>query len=406
MSGEDRYYSELGRSYQPGAINQVAFAALELKKQGKRLISLAGGLYDPDSVPYEAVKEILSEASPEDWSDILQYGNTMGSPELREALSQFMAGHGVEANPESEILVTSGSQQALDVVSKTFIDPGDVLLVGSPTYLQALSAFRQFNPEFRTIPVDDRGMNTDALEETLNGLSSEGKRAKLLYVIPSFQNPTSTVLSQGRRRRMLELAEEHDLLIVEDNPYGYISFDGPMPTPLKAMDDGGRVLYTSTFSKIVSPGLRIGWLAAREDFVEKMTEAKNNVNISNDGLSTYVATEFLERGLVERQIPKMTRVYREKRDVMLEAMVDSFPEKARWNDPKGGLFLWAEMPGHVDTTGMMMDAVRKGVAYVPGSNFFVDTSIRNYIRLNYSFPSLDDIREGIGILGGLLREKV
>ncbi|RLG94080.1 hypothetical protein DRO27_05255, partial [Candidatus Bathyarchaeota archaeon] len=240
MSGEDRYYSELGRSYQPGAINQVAFAALELKKQGKRLISLAGGLYDPDSVPYEAVKEILSEASPEDWSDILQYGNTMGSPELREALSQFMAGHGVEANPESEILVTSGSQQALDVVSKVFIDPGDVLLVGSPTYLQALSAFRQFNPEFRTIPVDDRGVDTDALEDALNGLSSEGKRAKLLYVIPSFQNPTSTVLSQGRRRRMLELAEEHDLLIVEDNPYGYISFDGPMPMPLKAMDDGGR----------------------------------------------------------------------------------------------------------------------------------------------------------------------
>jgi 2-aminoadipate transaminase len=249
-------------------------------------------------------------------------------------------------------------------------------------------------------------MDTDALEEALNGLSAEGKQAKLLYVVPSFQNPTSTVLSQGRRRRMLELAEEHDLLIVEDNPYGYISFDGPMPTPLKAMDDGGRVLYTSTFSKIVSPGLRIGWLAAREDFVEKMTEAKNNVNISNDGLSTYVATEFLNRGLVERQIPKMTQVYREKRDTLLEAMVDSFPEEARWNDPKGGLFLWVEMPGHVDTTGMMMDAVRRGVAYVPGSNFFVDTSIRNYIRLNYSFPSLDDIREGIGILGGLLRENV
>lgn len=389
MSGEGRYYSELGRSYQPGVINQVAFAALELKKQGKRLITLTGGLYDPDSVPYEAVKEVLSEASPEDWRGILQYGNTMGSPGLREALSQFMTGHGVEANPGSEILVTSGSQQALDVISKVFIDPGDVLLLGSPTYLQALSAFRQFNPEFRTVPVDDGGMDTGALEETLNGLSSEGKRAKLLYVVPSCAR-----------------AEEHDLLIVEDNPYGYISFDGPMPTPLKSMDDEGRVLYTSTFSKIVSPGLRIGWLVARKDFVEKMTEAKNNVNISNDGLSTYVATEFLKRGLVERQIPKMTRVYREKRDAMLEAMVDSFPEEAQWNDPKGGLFLWVEMPGHVDTTGMMMDAVRRGVAYVPGSNFFVDTSIRNYIRLNYSFSSFDDISEGIGILGGLLKENV
>jgi len=400
----EKFYSELGKSYQPGIITQVVLASFELRKQGKKLISLTGGLYDPDSVPYEPVKEILAEASVEDWQEILQYGNTYGSMELRQELSKFMAGHGIEADPK-EIMVTCGSQQALDVISRVFIDTGDVVIVGSPTYLQALSAFRQFHPEIRTAAIDADGMDPDALEAELRKLASEGKAAKILYMVPSFQNPTSTMLTVERRKRVLELAEEHDFLVVEDNPYGYISFDQPMPTPIAGMDESGRVMYTSTFSKIVSPGLRIGWLKAREEFIIKMGEAKSNVSICNDGLSTHVATGLFKRGAVEAQIPRITEVYRRKRDLMLETMDISFPEEAEWNDPKGGLFLWVKMPGHVNTTEMLMEAVNNGVAYIPGSNFFAKP-VHNYIRLNYSFPSDADIVEGIQILGGMLKEKL
>jgi 2-aminoadipate transaminase len=401
----EKFYSILGRSYQPGIITQVVLAGFELKKQGKKLISLTGGSYDPSSIPYRPVKEILIEASVDDWMEILQYGSTVGTLELRIELSQFMKNHGIEVNPEKEVMVTSGSQQALDVVSKVFIDSRDIVLVGSPTYLQALSAFEQFGPEIRTAPVDADGMNPEALEEELKRIESEGNTPKLLYLVPSFQNPTSSMLTIDRRKRILELAEEHDFLIVEDNPYGYISFDQPMPTPIAGLDKAGRVLYTSTFSKIVSPGLRIGWLAAKEEFITKMAEAKSNVNICNDGLSTYVAVKLFKKGIVEKQIPKITKVYRRKRDLMLETMDTSFPSKAEWNDPKGGLFLWSKMPKSLNTTEILKEAIQRGVAYIPGSNFF-HAPVHNYIRLNYSYPSDDDIVEGIQILGDLFKEKL
>lgn len=401
----EKFYSKLGKTYQPGIITQVVLAAFELKKQGKKLISLTGGSYDPASVPYELVEDILAGATVEDWQEILQYGNTVGTIELREELSKFMAGHGIDSEPNKEIMVTSGSQQALDVIARVFIDSGDIVMVGSPTYLQALSAFRQFYPEIHTAVIDDEGMNPDALEAKVKKLGSDSKSPKLLYMVPSFQNPTSTMLTLERRKRILELADEYDFLIVEDNPYGYISFDQPMPTPIAGLDDKGRVIYTSTFSKIVSPGLRIGWLTAQEDFITKMAEAKSNVNICNDGLSTYVATKLFQKEAVEAQIPRVTEVYRRKRDLMLETMDTSFPEEAEWNDPKGGLFLWVKMPESLNTTEMLMEAVENGVAYIPGSNFFAKP-VHNFMRLNYSFPSDDDIVEGIQILGGMLKEKL
>jgi len=402
----DRFYSKLGERLEPGVITRVVLAAFELVKQGKRIISLTGGSYDPPSLPIEPIKEIFSEAPNKVWQEILQYGSNVGSGHLRAELSRFMAGSGVKSDPKSEVIVTTGSQQAIDLLSRLLIDPGDVVVVGAPTYLQALSAFRQYGPEFCIVPIDDGGMEIEVLEAELMRLASEGRTPKLLYTVPSFQNPTSTVLTHERRLRMLELADEYDLLILEDNPYGYISFEGSMPTPIKALDRSGRVIYMSTFSKIVSPGLRIGWVAARKELVIKMAVAKGNVDICSDGLSQYAAAELLSRGVVERQIPRITGVYRRKRDLMLEAMEAYFPEEAEWNEPKGGLFLWVKMPEGVNTSEMLMEAVRSGVGYIPGSNFFADPSITNYIRLNYSFPSEDDITEGIRILGSLLKEKV
>jgi len=405
MFDADRFYSRLGETFKPGVLTQVVLAAFELMRQGKKIISLTGGSYDPSSLPIEQIKTVFAEAPAEAWQEMLQYGSNVGSGRLRAELSRFMAEAGVEADPQSEVIVMTGSQQALDLISRLFIDPGNIIVVGSPTYLQALSAFRQFGPEFCVVPVDRDGMDTDALEAELRRLASEGKTPKLLYTVPSFQNPTSTVLTRERRLRMLELAEEFDFLIVEDNPYGYISFEGAMPTPIKALDKSGRVIYMSTFSKIVSPGLRIGWVAARKEFVTKIAVAKGNVDICTDGLSQYVAAELLRRGVVGEQILKMIDIYRRKRDLMLEAMEAHFPEEAEWNEPKGGLFLWVKMPEGVDTSKMLMEAIHSGVAYIPGSNFFADPSISNYLRLNYSFPSEDDIVEGIRILGGLLKKQ-
>ena len=404
MFDPEKFYSKLGKTFQPSVLNTVVLAAFELVKQGKKFISMTGGSYDVPSMPVDEVKEIFAEAPPEAWAEMLQYGSTTGMSSLRGELAKFMGEAGIKVDPNGQIIVTTGSQEAIDLVTRVFIDPGDIIYIGKPTYLQALSAFRTVNPVFREITLDSNGMDTAELEADLKKLKAEGKTPKMLYIIPSFQNPTSTVLSMERRKHVLELAEEHDFIIFEDNPYGYISFEGSMPTPLAAMDDSGRVMYTSTFSKIVSPGMRLGWLTAQKDIISKLSEAKGRISISNDGLSQYVGAEMLRRGLVAKQIPKITNVYR-KRDVMLESMKASFPEEAEWNDPKGGLFLWVKMPEHVNTTELLTESVSRGAAYIPGSNFFAGP-VHNYIRLNYSLPSEVDIVDGIQILGGLLKEHI
>ena len=397
-----KFYSKLGKTFQPGVITKVVLAAAELMK-GKKLISMTGGMYDVPSMPVAEVKRVFEEAPHGAWTEMLQYGGTTGMPSLRSELSKFMAEAGVKADPGSEIIVTTGSQEAIDLVTRVFIDAGDPIHIGKPTYLSALSSFKQAYPEFRGVALDDEGMDPDELETDLKAMRTGGRSPKLLYIIPSFQNPTSTMVPLERRRRILELAEEYDFLIFEDNPYGYISFEGPMPTPLAGLDRSGRVMYTSTFSKIVSPGMRIGWLKGDAEFITKMAEAKSRISICNDGLSQYAAAELLRRGDVARQIPKVIDVYRRKRDIMLETMEESFPEEAEWNRPKGGLFLWAKLPEHVNTTEALMESVSRGAAYIPGSNFFSE-EVHNYIRLNYSLPSEEDIVEGIRILGAYMKE--
>ena len=400
MLDSKKFYSKLGATFEPGIMN-----TLLLPRPGAKLIRFTGGSYDVPSLPTAEVKRIFEEASPQAWAEMLQYGGTAGMPSLLRELSTFMAGHKIKADPAKEIIVTTGSQEAIDLVSRVFIDKGDMILVGAPTYLQALSAFRQQYPKFVDIPIDSEGMDTQVLEEKLKKIKAQGKKAKMLYIIPSFQNPDSSLMTLERRKAVLELAEAHDLIIFEDNPYGYISFEGPMPTPLAGMDKSGRVMYTSTFSKMVSPGMRIGWITANPEFTGHLMEAKNNISICNDGLSQYAAAELFRRGDVERQIPKVTKVYRKKRDVMLEAMETSFPKKAKWDEPKGGLFLWVKLPRNISSDELLKDAVSKGVAFVPGSLFFTKP-VHNYMRLNYSLPSEEDIVTGIQTLGRLLKEKL
>jgi 2-aminoadipate transaminase len=395
-----KFYSKLGATFESSIMNSII-----LPKPGTKLIRFTGGSYDVPSLPSVEVKKIFEEASPQAWAEMLQYGETAGMTSLLKELSTFMAGHKIKTDPTKEIIVTTGSQEAIDLVSRVFIDKGDMILVGAPTYLQALSAFRAQYPKFVDIPIDSEGMDTHVLEEKLKKIKATGRKAKMLYIIPSFQNPDSSLMTLERRQRVLELADKYDFIIFEDNPYGYISFEGSMPTPLAGLDKSGRVMYTSTFSKMVSPGMRIGWITANPEFTDHMIEAKNNTSICNDGLSQYAAAELFRRGDVARQIPKVTRVYRKKRDVMLEAMETSFPKKAKWEKPKGGLFLWVKLPRGFNTDSLLVESVKNGVAFVPGSLFF-SKPVHNYLRLNYSLPSEEDIVTGIQALGRLLKEKL
>jgi 2-aminoadipate transaminase len=401
----EKFYSKLGAGYQPGVLTTVVLAAQELARQGKKIIGLTGGMYDEESFPWREVKEIFAEATEDDWKVMLQYGGTRGYDPLRVELSKWMNGQGIKIDPYKELMVTTGSQEALDLMARIFLDPGDVIVVGSPTYLSALTAFETCNPDIREAKLDNDGMIPEELEKVIKQVKSEGKMVKFVYIIPSFQNPMSSMMTMERRKKIIELANKYDFLILEDNPYGYISFEGPMPTPIKGLDTEGRVIYTSTFSKIVSPGMRIGWLAANSEFIMKMSEAKSCTIISNSLPSQYAAAKLFERGDVDKQIEKMKKVYIKKRDVMLEAMDTYFPKEAKWNSPKGGLFLWVELPESINATELLMEAVNRGVAYIPGSNFYT-TPTHNHIRLNYSHPSIDDIVEGIKILGGLIKEQL
>ena len=401
----NKFYSELGESFKPGVLTTVILAAEELKRQGKKIIGLTGGMYDEESFPWKEVRKIFLNASEDDWKIMLQYGGTAGLQSLREELSKFMKGHGIDSDPYKEIMITTGSQEALDLVTRVFIDEGDVIIVGSPTYLSALSSFKTAKPDIREAKLDEQGMMPDDLENVIKQVESDGKHVKLLYIIPSFQNPTSSLMPSERREEIVRLAKKYDFLILEDNPYGYISFDGTMPKPIKSYDNEGRVMYTSTFSKIVSPGMRIGWLVAHPEFISKMVEAKSSISISNTLISQYAAAKLFEKGIVEKQISKMIKVYRKKRDIMLETMDAAFPSEAKWKEPRGGLFLWVTLPEHINTSEMLMECIQKGVAYIPGNNFYT-TNTFNHMRLNYSHPSIEDIVEGIQILGSLLKEKI
>ncbi len=318
-----KFYSKLGTTFAPSMMNSIL-----LPKPGTKMIRFTGGSYDVPSLPSAEVKRIFEEASPQAWAEMLQYGGTAGMPSLLKELSTFMAGHKIKADPAKEIIVTTGSQEAIDLVSRVFIDKGDTDPPRCPNLPPGTVLLsRQQYPKFVDIPIDPDGMDTQVLEEKLKKIKAQGKKAKLLYIIPSFQNPDSSLMTMERRKAVLELAEAHDFIIFEDNPYGYISFEGPMPTPLAGMDKSGRVMYTSTFSKMVSPGMRIGWITANPDFTGHMIEAKNNISICNDGLSQYAAAELFRRGDVERQISEGDEGLQEEEGHHARGYGDEFPEE-------------------------------------------------------------------------------
>lgn len=375
--------------------------------EGKNVISFAGGLPDPSTFPTEDIKKIIYDVLDTYSSQALQYGTTSGVTLLRKALVDFSSLRGITGITEDDITVTVGSEEALYLIFNTLINPGDIVIVEAPSYVSALNILRARRPELIGIELTQEGMNLDKLEEVLKQLKNEGKTVKLLYTIPTAQNPGGVTMPLENRKRLLELASEYDFVIVEDDAYGFIVFDGESPPALKALDKEGRVLYLGTFSKILAPGFRLGWLIVQDRNYRRVIEMlKASIDLHTPTLTQYIAAEAIRRGIIINNIPKIRRIYKEKRDAMLEALEEYFPKDAEWSKPIGGMFVFAWLPKKINTTDMLMKAMERGVAYVPGAGFYPDLSGTNTMRINFSYPKIEEIQKGIKILGDTIKDEL
>jgi 2-aminoadipate transaminase len=335
----------------------------------------------------------------------LQYGPTEGLDEVKDCIVEVMAGEGMEVEPE-DLLITTGGQQVIDLVCKTLLDPGDVVIAEAPTYPGAVPVFISYQADVVQIEMDDDGMRIDVLKAELERLDGEGRVPKFIYTVPSFQNPAGVTLSLERRRELVRLARERELLVLEDNPYGLLRYEGePLPT-LFSLDRGEYVIYLGTFSKILSPGLRLGWTAAPRPVLEKLSLGKGGVDLCSATLSQqFVATYFAERDW-RAYLKTLVELYRRRRDVMLKALAEHLPREATWTRPQGGLFIWARLPDYIDTTDLLARALRDNVAFVPGRAAYLDGRGGSEMRLNFSGVGDDDIREGVRRIGKVVREQV
>lgn len=373
------------------------------------IISFAGGLPAPDVFPVEefsaACERVLRNQGPQ----ALQYSTTEGYLPLREMIARHSASYGIKITPEN-VLITSGSQQALDLLGKILIDPGDRILVESPTYLAAIQAWNAYGAEFISVPVDDDGMNTDLLEEALRA------GPKFIYALPNFQNPSGVTLSLERRRVLIELADQYGVPVVEDDPYGQLRYDGDHLPPIVVMDSQfrddetpcyrGNVIYLSTFSKTLAPGLRLGWVVAPPEVIGKLVQAKQGADLHTATFNQVVAHEVSRGGFLGRHIRLIREVYGKRRDLMLAAMDRHFPPEVNWTHPQGGLFLWGTLPAYMDAKDLLKTCLDKKVAFVPGEPFHPTGGGKNTMRINFSNATHDEIQVGIQRLGEAIAEKL
>ncbi|MGZ4275883.1 MAG: aminotransferase-like domain-containing protein [Solirubrobacteraceae bacterium] len=369
------------------------------------VISLAGGLPDTSTFPAEELAAVLSRLAAGDSARALQYGPTEGMAAVKDAIAVVMAAEGTHVDPE-DVLVTTGGQQVIDLVCKTLVDPGDVIVAEAPTYPGAVPAFSAYQADVVQIGMDDAGMKVDELEATLDRLEREGRTPKFIYTIPTFQNPGGVTMSLPRRRRLVEVARERELLVLEDNPYGLLRYEGDALPTLRSLDGGDFVIYLGTFSKILSPGVRLGWAVAPAPVLEKMNMGKQASDLCSSSLSQLFVARYFTEGRWEAYLGSLRALYRRRRDVMLEALAEHLPPEATWTRPQGGLFLWATLPDYLDTTDMLARALSRNVAFVPGRAAYLDGRGAASMRLNFSGVDDDDIREGVRRIGEVVREQV
>jgi 2-aminoadipate transaminase len=368
--------------------------------QRPEIISFAGGLPAPEVFPVERFQEACQKVLSTKGASALQYGASEGYEPLREMIAHNMARYGIRANVDN-VLITSGSQQALDLIGKLLINSGDRVLVEAPTYLGALQAFNVYGAEYVSVPIDEDGLRTDALETSLRS------GPKFMYVLPNFQNPGGTTLSEGRRHELVLQADKYGIPIVEDDPYGQLRYEGEHLPPLIVIDREnlrrdkeyliGNVIYLSTFSKTLAPGIRLGWIVAPPDVISKFVQLKQGADLHTATFTQYVVYEVARDGFLDEHVRHIRSVYRERRDVMLQALSEFFPPETTWTHPKGGLFLWVTLPEGIDCERLFRAALQENVAFVPGDSFYA----RNghppaaHMRLNFSNAKPEQIREGI-----------
>jgi len=394
------FYSFLASQAEASAIREI----LKLV-QKPEVISLAGGLPDPATFPAEEIRGIVNKILSNNSAQVLQYGTTEGLPGLRKSILEFLSTDGIKGNLEN-IIITSGSQQGLDLVGKVFLSPEDVAIVELPSYLAALSAFRSYGGELVGIPMDEEGMQMDLLEEKLTQLKEEGKKVKFIYTISNFQNPAGVTMSLSRRKKILKIAQKFNLFIVEDNPYEKLRFEGESIPSIYSLDTDGRVISLGTFSKILCPGLRLAWMLGNKEIIGKLALLKQATDLCTNILSQSIAYEYFQLGKFTENIEGNIDIYREKRDAMLDALERYFPPQATWTKPQGGFFIIATLPDYIDTGEMMIEAVKENVAYVPGSPFFANGGGKNTMRLAFCYPSPEEIEEGIKRIGKVIMKNI
>lgn len=387
----EKFLSRDARNFRPSAIR--AFAKLI---NDPSVISFAGGVPSPETFPAERIAEIAGRVIREKRSVALQYGPTRGLPRLCDFVAGICRSRGIDCS-EDDVLLTTGSQQALDLIAHTLLDPGDVVLVELPTYIGGTSSFYARSAELAGVEQDDDGIVPASLAEV-----AARTKPKLLYTIPNFQNPSGRLMTQRRRAEVLRIAAEHDFLIIEDDPYGELVYIREADTlAMKSRDNDDRVIYLGSFSKVLAPGLRCGWIVAAPELLAKLEIAKQAADLCSGMLDQSIVDEFTAAGELPAQIEKVRAFYRKKRGTMLEALEEHFGSRATWTPADGGLFTFVTMSDDIDTTARVPDAVASGVAYVPGTPFFVDGSGRNTMRLTFAKEPGERIREGVKRLAGV-----
>ena len=366
------------------------------------IISFAGGLPDPTIFLIEEIKEIYEEVFSQKGRSALGYGPTPGITPFREWLAEHMTESGRPSKVD-ECLVTTGGIAALDLICKVLLDPGDTVIVGEPAYLAALHVIRSYQGRFAGVPLDDHGMQPDALESTLQDLQSESSDPKFIYLVPSFQNPSGVTLSEGRRKRIVKIAAEYHVPIVEDEAYRDLRFEGQAPSLLASLDPR-NVIHINTFSKIFNPGVRLGWVTAPHELIDILALAKQGQDQCSTTIGQYAALAFVSRKLFERQKSRAVEIYHRKRDVMLAALENYFPKNSYWTKPQGGFYTWVTLPKEIDTEALLLRSIEEvSVAYGAGPSFYHNRSGKEHMRLCYSYVHESQIEEGIRRLAHLLR---
>ncbi|MDQ6750943.1 MAG: PLP-dependent aminotransferase family protein [Actinomycetota bacterium] len=371
------------------------------------VISLAGGLPDTSTFPPASFAALMEQVAGRSCARALQYGPTEGLEAVKECVTAVMAEEGIVDIDTDDVLVTTGGQQVIDLMCKTLIDPGDVIVAEAPTYPGAVPAFCAYEAEVVQIEMDGDGMRVDELEATLDRLDREGRRPKFIYTVPTFQNPAGVTLSLPRRERLVALAHERELLVLEDNPYGLLRYEGdPIPT-LRSIDGGEFVVYLGTFSKILSPGIRLGWTVAPRPVLEKMNLGKQSADLCSSSMTQHFVAAYFEGGRWREYVRSLSEIYRRRRDTMLDALAEHLPREAQWTHPQGGLFIWVTLPDYIDTTDLLARALSaENVAFVPGRAAYLDGRGGSSMRLNFSGVGEDEIREGVRRIGKVVREQV